>query len=106
MAEIGRYVKAFRLKYLRAFGAWMPDFGAPGREAPAGDPGGGGPELPDDAVVYLHENFRVTGGIFMDEDVIWDRVTPEWKEFCESVLGFAVPYHPAGLEDEAGPPPG
>lgn len=26
-----------------------------------------------------------------DEDVVFDQVTPEWKDFCEHMLEFAVP---------------
>lgn len=33
----------------------------------------------------------VTGGIFKDENVVFERVTPEWKEFCTKNLNFAIP---------------
>jgi len=48
--------------------------------------------LTDADYVYLQGNFTVTDGIFIDENVIFDAVTPEWIEFCRSVLG----YQPAG----------
>ena len=41
--------------------------------------------------LYLQENFIVTDGIFIDENVIFDNVTPEWIDFCVNVLKFEVP---------------
>ena len=38
--------------------------------------------------VYLQGSFTVTDGIFIDENVIFDNVTPEWIEFCRDVLGY------------------
>ena len=31
-------------------------------------------------------NFTVTDGIFIDENIIFSDVTPEWIEFCRNVL--------------------
>jgi hypothetical protein len=44
-------------------------------------------ELTDANYVYLHTNFTVTDGIFVDENIIFSDVTPEWIEFCRDVLG-------------------
>jgi len=30
----------------------------------------------------MQENYVVTDGIFKDENIIFDNVTPEWKDFC------------------------
>ena len=38
--------------------------------------------------VFIQENYTVTAGIFIDEGILFDDVTPEWKEFCESTLKF------------------
>jgi hypothetical protein len=35
----------------------------------------------------LHTDFTVTDGIFIDENIIFNDVTPEWIEFCRDVLG-------------------
>jgi hypothetical protein len=33
----------------------------------------------------------MTDGVFKDEHVIFDNVTPEWIAFCQEILGFEVP---------------
>ena len=48
-------------------------------------------QLTDADFLYLQENFVVTDGIFIDENVIFDNVTPEWIDFCKRVLKFEVP---------------
>ena len=45
--------------------------------------------LTDDDYVYLHIDFTVTDGIFIDENIIFSDVTPEWVAFCRDVLGHA-----------------
>ena len=84
MAEMGRYCKAYLGKDLRAFPGW--DEGA-------------GREVGEDDILYVQENLVVTGGIFKDEDVVFDRVTPEWTEFCTHTLAFEIPDY--AREDEA-----
>ena len=42
----------------------------------------------DDAMLYLHQNFRVTASMWENEDVVFDEVSPEWKNFCRNVLKF------------------
>jgi hypothetical protein len=54
-------------------------------------------ELHDDDIVYLQETYTVTDGIFLDENVLFDAVTPEWEEFCRGPLAFEPPAdEPAG----------
>jgi hypothetical protein len=48
-------------------------------------------ELRDDDYLFVQENYVVTDGIFLDEHVIFDAVTPEWREFCERTLQFQIP---------------
>jgi len=43
-------------------------------------------ELTDGDYVYLHTDFTVTDGIFIDENIIFNDVTPEWIEFCHACL--------------------
>jgi hypothetical protein len=38
--------------------------------------------------VYVQRNFTVTDGLFIDENIIFDDVTPAWIEFCRDVLGY------------------
>jgi len=54
-------------------------------------------ELTDNDYVYMHRNYTVTDGIFIDENIIFNDVTPEWIEFCRTVLGVEV------RDDDSGP---
>jgi hypothetical protein len=47
--------------------------------------------LPNDQVVYVHQDFTVTKSMWHGEDVLVGDVTPEWQAFCESTLGFEIP---------------
>ena len=54
-----------------------------------------GPGWPDGAthsedVAFLHHDFTVTRSFRHDEQVLFDRVTPEWIEFCTRALHFDV----------------
>lgn len=44
-----------------------------------------------DARVYLQHTYIVTQGVFIDEGIIFDHVTPEWIRFCTDKLGFEIP---------------
>lgn len=48
-------------------------------------------ELTENDYLYLHENLVVTDGIFEDQNIIFDNVTPEWEQFCKEVLKFEAP---------------
>jgi hypothetical protein len=74
MKKMGRYLKAYPIERLREFPGWSA----------ANDAG-------DRPYVYLQENYTVTQGIFLDEDIVFDRVTPEWTSFCQERLGFQTP---------------
>jgi hypothetical protein len=44
----------------------------------------------------------VTEGVFDDEQIIFDAVTPEWTAFCSAALGFSPPpgeAQPRGTEE-------
>jgi hypothetical protein len=48
----------------------------------------------------LQENYVVTDGIFKDENIIFDDVTDEWKEFCTKELEFEIPeYEPIEIPE-------
>lgn len=78
MATMGKYCKAYLLKQFRQFDRWNEN-----QEV--------NQELTDDSVLYLQENYVVTDGIFKDENIIFDNVTDEWKDFCHQVLEFEIP---------------
>ena len=93
MANMGRYCKAYSVAALRAFGQWNEQ-SQNAKPAPAtngGDQSAGQRLLTDDDYLFVQENFVVTDGIFIDENIIFDSVTPEWRRFCKEELGFEVP---------------
>ncbi|WP_432743122.1 ankyrin repeat domain-containing protein [Methylobacter sp. G7] len=47
--------------------------------------------LAADAVVYLHQDFSVTASMWYGEDVVFDRVSEDWRNYCRDRLGFHVP---------------
>ena len=84
MSEMGRYCKAYPIQRFRAFSDWSENAEharkekqeVAGREIEAPRP------LTDESFLYLQENFVVTDGIVKDENIIFENITPEWKEFC------------------------
>ncbi len=98
MAIMGKYCKAYSLKKLREFSPWPERVENVRKEKNEVDR-----ELTDNDFLYLQENYVVTDGIFMDENIIFDNVTPEWKDFCENTLGFEIPvYEPVEVRASAG----
>ena len=71
------YCKGFYLKDLQGFAQWMPDNTAASNTA--------------DAIVYIHQDFTVTRSVWPNEDVIFNKITPEWIHYCESQLRFSIP---------------
>lgn len=93
MSIIGKYCKAYRLSQLRQSPNWTEkaDNARKIRKEVDGEFIEVTRELRDDDYVYLHENFTVTDGIFIDENIIFSDVTPEWIEFCRDVLAQGSP---------------
>jgi hypothetical protein len=76
---IRKYCKAYYLKDLRQFGDWTEK-----REESES-------ELSDESVVYLWDDFVVVRSPVLPGGVIFDQVTPQWQEFCQTTLGFEIP---------------
>ena len=97
MATMGKYCKAYLIKNLRQFEKWTENLENTKKEKQEID--GNEVEvkrvLTDDDVLYLQENYVVTDGIYKDENIIFDNVTPEWKEFCQEALEFEIPVYEA-----------
>ncbi|HEU5375639.1 MAG TPA: hypothetical protein VFV38_09390 [Ktedonobacteraceae bacterium] len=75
-----KFCKGYYLRDLRQFHGWTEKGEAD--EA----------ELSDDVVVYLWDDFTVVRSpVIPDKGLVFDAVTPEWKEFCTTTLGFAIP---------------
>jgi uncharacterized protein len=70
-----KYCTAYHLGDLRRYPSWTSEL----------------QDLSDDDVVFLHQDFTVTKSIWAGEDVVFDKVTDEWKNFCSNELRFAVP---------------
>ncbi|HVF89473.1 MAG TPA: hypothetical protein VNH22_05365 [Blastocatellia bacterium] len=93
MGKMGRYCKAYPVSSFRKFEGWTENLQNLRKEKREVD----GEEvqtvrdLREDDFFYLQENHVVTDGIFIDQDIIFDEVTPEWISFCEETLGFKVP---------------
>lgn len=85
MSKMGNYCKAYMIPSFRAFSGWTENSENSRRENDSPR------QLTDADFLYLQENFVVTDGIFIDENVIFDDVTPEWIAFCKDVLKFEVP---------------
>jgi hypothetical protein len=83
------YCRAYYLGELRRFREWS-ESRLNWREPSAPEGGAGDAALTDDDIAYLHQDFTVTKSMWHEESVIFNRVTPEWRAFCEAELGFAV----------------
>jgi hypothetical protein len=98
--EMGKYCKAYLAKQFREYPNWSEKKENVRKEKKEVD----GKEvevereLNDDSILYLQENYLVTDGIFKDENIIFDNVTDEWKEFCHGTLAFEIPvYEPINI---------
>lgn len=103
MPKMGKYCKAYPVKNFRQFSGWTENSSNARSEKEVVD----GTEvttprvITDDDFLYLQENYTVTDGIFIDENIIFDSVTPEWMEFCQSTLEFEVPVYESASVDSA-----
>jgi hypothetical protein len=103
MSKMGRYCKAYPTTMLNEFGGWAENYHEPSKEeqgVSADESNGDGPASSENDYLFLQENFTVTKGIFLDEDVVFDKVTPEWKDFCKNTLNFEVPSDVSAASNE------
>ncbi len=102
MGKMGKYCKSYFLKKLREFSQWTEN--SENIRKQKQEVNGKEVEidriLSEDNFLYLQENYVVTDSIFMDENIIFDNVTPEWKEFCHKVLKFEIPVYEIANIDE------
>jgi len=93
MRKMGRYCKAYPIQRFREYSGWKENAENASRETKQID----GKEtevvreLTDADYLYLQEDFTVTDGIFLEENVIFNDVNDEWKEFCVQTLKFEIP---------------
>ena len=84
------YARAYLLRQLRKFSGWREEK-INWKETVTASENGNSRELSDDDVVFLQEDFTVTELIWPGENVIFNRTTPEWIDFCTRELQFKVP---------------
>jgi len=91
--RMGSYCKAYSVGALRRFPGWAAGAQDVKREKRWVDDEEVEVEaqLTDDDYLYLQEDLTVTSGIFMDENVIFNGVNPDWQRFCEDSLQFRLP---------------
>lgn len=89
MPTPGTYCKAYPAYRFRAFPGWLEKCSA--LRAPHDDSGGDNKAESSIEYFYLHDNYTVTAGIYLDENIAFDDVTPEWRDFCEAQLEFQIP---------------
>ena len=95
MAQMGKYCKAYMIPSFRKFRGWTENAENARKE------NGAPRQLTDSDFLYLQENYVVTDGIFIDDNVIFNNVTPEWIDFCKSVLKFEVPEYASASTEKA-----
>lgn len=101
MAQMGKYCKAYPVERLRQFNGWTEKRGKTEKQEVDGKEVEATRDFNDDDYLFLQENLVVTDGIFMDELIIFDDITPEWTEFCTNQLEFSVPtYEPVRQQEE------
>jgi hypothetical protein len=94
MAEMGAYCKAYTVEKFRAFSGWKEELQNLRKEEEPqvdGEDLDNAAQLRESAFYYLQENFVVTDGIFIDQNIIFNNVTPEWVDYCRNVLQFNAP---------------
>jgi len=101
MSTMGKYCKAYPITRFREYPGWHEKSENVRKEKQIVD---GREEevqrqLTEEDHLYLQENYMVTDGIFLDENIIFDEVTPEWMDFCTNTLKFDIPvYEPITIE--------
>ena len=102
MPKMGKYCKAYPITNFRQFSEWTENSSnaRPEKEVVDGNEVTTPRVITDDDFLYLQENYTVTDGIFIDENIIFDSVTPEWIEFCKNTLEFEVPVYESASNNE------
>lgn len=92
---MGKFCKAYYLKDFRKFSKWSEERNNLSQEKRESDSQVDeiSKEFTDEDFLFLQENYVVTDGIFQDENVVFNNVTPEWKDFCSNTLLFEIPVY-------------
>jgi hypothetical protein len=87
------YCKAYKLGDLRKFPSWTESRinWKANEDKDEQKAEGDGTGFSDDDIVFIHQDFTVTQSMWHNENVLFNNVTNEWKDFCEKSLAFKVP---------------
>jgi hypothetical protein len=85
------YCKAIVLKQARQYPAWAESRINWKESQDEDKPGSSSETLSEDEIVFLHRDLTVTQSMWPGENVIFDRVTPEWEKYCCDTLKFDPP---------------
>lgn len=87
-----KYCKAYPLSKLRQYAGWSEN--TINWQENGNNNGANGSSndhvFNDEDIVFLHQDYTVTQSMWHNENVIFNQVTPEWKEFCTDTLQFKV----------------
>jgi ankyrin repeat protein len=89
-----KYCKAYYIKDLRPYSDWKEgeiNWKDNNSNGASNDVGKNTQTFHEDDLVFLHQDYSVTRSMWYNENVIFNQVTPEWKEFCANVLEFKAP---------------
>jgi len=97
MAKKGRYCKAYPVTRFREYGNWTENTQNRRKEEREidGKKVAVTRERTESDFLYLQEDFVVTDNIFIDENIVFANITPEWLDFCKNTLKFEVPVYEA-----------
>jgi hypothetical protein len=90
MARMGSYCKAYPAEQLRRFGGWIEKV-PPLTIVPRVTQDSNAVPREPETYYYVQEDYTVTAGVFIDENVAFDEVTDAWKDFCTNTLKFEIP---------------
>ena len=89
-----KYCKAYYLRDLRAFPEWNEsriNWKQKGNNNNRDDNVDPNAPFTDEKVIFIHQDFTVTESAWHNENVIFNQVNSDWKEFCTTALKFKVP---------------
>jgi uncharacterized protein len=88
-----KYCKAYYLRDFRQFPSWVESKinWKDEKTQPSENGERKAQSLPDEEVAFLHQDYTVTQSMWHGENVIFDQVTAEWKDFCAGALKFKAP---------------
>jgi ankyrin repeat protein len=86
------YCKAYSLSDFRRFSGWTESKINWKVDSESGaDSESACERLSDEDIVFLHSDLTVTQSMWHNENIIFNRITPEWQAFCTETLQFKVP---------------